>query len=92
MMEFILVELSYIKKLAERCNIEERFITFGGGVHEQQKTHFILFGESGDFGRFDSDIVKMHIDNKDVYWFGIKKPDFTFEIDENREEKESDKF
>jgi hypothetical protein len=80
------------KELAEKSGIEERRITFGGGAHEQKDSHFILFGESYDYGRFASDIVKMHIENKAVYWFKHKYEDFTLEIDESREEKESDKF
>ena len=83
---------SFHKVLAKYSDVDERQITFGGGAHEQKGKHFILFGESGDFGKFAEDIVEMHIKNGDVYWYSMKREDFTFEIDMNREEKEADRF
>ena len=81
------------KKLVENCGIEDRRVTFGGGCFEQKDgRHFILFGESGDFGKFAHEIVNIHIKNKNVYWYNRRYEEFTFEIDLDREEKQSDRF
>lgn len=80
------------KKLVENCGLEDRMVTLGGGCFEQKGRHFILFGESGDFGKFCHEVVEIHIKNKDVYWYKRKYEDFTFEIDLDREEKASDRF
>lgn len=82
---------SFHKKLAKLCEISDHSI-IGGGVFEQKGTHFILFGNSGDFGKFSIDITQYHINNKSVFWYSKKQEKFTFEIDYYREEKESDKF
>jgi len=78
-------------KIIGHSEIERESVT-GGGVFQQNKTHFILFGESFDFGKFDIDLVKQHIENKEVYWFKRKHEEFTFEIDYDRKEKDSDRF
>jgi len=87
------------KELAKRLGIEERFL-LGGGVFDQRSKDdtFILFGESFDFGKCDKDFLEMFIGEDKVHWFKSKLgktrggESVRFEVDEIREEKDSDQF
>ncbi len=81
-------------KLAKRLNIEERLL-LGGGVFDQRSKHdtFILFGESWDFGKCDKEFLEHFINKEKVFWLkrNLAK-DYTFEVDDVREEKGSDRY
>ena len=80
------------KELAERVSVEKEWI-IGGGIFEQGKEKWILFGESHDFGKVDKDLLELFIEEKKLFWFNRPLPlDVPFEIDEDREEKPSDEF
>jgi hypothetical protein len=81
------------KDLAKSCNVAEHLISYGGGVFDQRsnKDSWILFGKSFDFGKFDTEMLTHFIKTKEVFWLR-RKLDQTFVIDEDRIEKESDRF
>ena len=79
------------KRLADDCDIPREEI-LGGGAFQQKGTHFILYGTSHDFGKFDHQKVLNLIESEDVYWFIRKQPGFTFEFDLERKETPNDRF
>jgi len=78
--------------LAEESDIDRKDILGGGAFEQKGPTHFILYGESHDFGRFNVATVQKHIKNEDYYWYTEKYADFTFEYDLEREETIKDEF
>ena len=83
---------TFHKDLAKRCDIKKEWI-IGGGIFEQKEEEWILFGKSADFGKVDTDMLNLHINNGDVFWFGRPlRLDVSFVIDEDREEQLSDRF
>jgi len=89
--KLVLGRRKFHKDLASDCNIEKSDI-LGGGAFEQNETHLTLFGESFDFGKFNTDSVNNHIQNKNVFWLRRKNDRFTFDIDEDRIETDADAF
>jgi len=80
------------KNLAERISIKKEHI-LGGGVFQQGKDQWILFGESQDFGKFDTELLQLFIDEKKLFWFKSPLPfEVEFIIDEDRVETSSDEF
>jgi hypothetical protein len=78
--------------LADDCEIDHKDIKGGGAFQQKDKSHFILFGESHQFGRFNVATTNNHIKNGTHSWFLHTYPDFTFEFDLEREETEADRF
>lgn len=84
---------NFHKNLAKDLEIDKRAI-LGGGVFDQRtkKGTIIFFGKSFDFGKFDTELLQHFINEGKVFWYIRPLTGHEFEIDEVREEKESDAF